>query len=200
MGILKRRWIWLKRFRHRRGYGVHSPFAFNFITNVVYEQGEYYAYAMLRDRHRSMARYWGGHSMKCRKFLFRLANYVHPSVITMYGDVNDVWRDYITAGCRTAQVCYGRKNNKGNDNEEQKELAVINRDVLPKQWQETVRSIQGKDSACIIVGIHDSSLAQQEWCKIMEETIVAVTFDLYDFGIIFFDTSKQKQHYIVNFN
>ena len=33
---LKRGWVWLKRFRHRKGYGVHSPFAFDFITRVVY--------------------------------------------------------------------------------------------------------------------------------------------------------------------
>jgi len=32
----KRYWIWLKRFRHRKGYGVHSPFAFDFITRVIY--------------------------------------------------------------------------------------------------------------------------------------------------------------------
>ena len=33
---LKRGWVWLKRFRHRKGYGVHSPFAFDFITRVIY--------------------------------------------------------------------------------------------------------------------------------------------------------------------
>ena len=34
----KRYWIWLKRFRHRKGYGVHSPFAFDFITRVIYNK------------------------------------------------------------------------------------------------------------------------------------------------------------------
>ena len=34
---LKRPFIWLRRFRHRCGYGVHSPFAFNLITQVIYE-------------------------------------------------------------------------------------------------------------------------------------------------------------------
>ena len=31
---LKRPFIWLYRFRHRCGYGVHSPFAFNLITHT----------------------------------------------------------------------------------------------------------------------------------------------------------------------
>ncbi len=28
--------IWLVRFRHRKGYGVHSPFAFGYITRTIY--------------------------------------------------------------------------------------------------------------------------------------------------------------------
>ena len=44
MDRLSNPWIWLKRFRHRRGYGVHSPFAFAFLTDVVYERNAYYAY------------------------------------------------------------------------------------------------------------------------------------------------------------
>lgn len=41
---LKRPFIWLSRFRHRCGYGVHSPFAFNLITQVIYESTPYYRY------------------------------------------------------------------------------------------------------------------------------------------------------------
>lgn len=33
---IKRGWVWLKRIRHRKGYGVHSPFAYDFITRVIY--------------------------------------------------------------------------------------------------------------------------------------------------------------------
>ena len=33
---VKKGWVWLKRFRHRKGYGVHSPFAYNFITRIIY--------------------------------------------------------------------------------------------------------------------------------------------------------------------
>jgi len=87
--MLCRQWIWLKRFRHRRGYGVHSPFAFDFLTYVVYERGEYYAYRELKKRYPVVCLCGGLHRLKCRKFLFRLSNYVHPSLIRIYGHVKE---------------------------------------------------------------------------------------------------------------
>ena len=44
---LKRPLIWLSRFRYRCGYGVHSPFAFSLITDVIYEKMPYYAYDLM---------------------------------------------------------------------------------------------------------------------------------------------------------
>lgn len=93
--MLCRQWIWLKRFRHRRGYGVHSPFAFDFLTYVVYERGEYYAYRELKKRYPVVCLCGGLHRLKCRKFLFRLSNYVHPSLIRIYGHVKEAETAYL---------------------------------------------------------------------------------------------------------
>lgn len=35
--------------------------------------------------------------------------------------------------------------------------------------------------------------------QLKEDERVGVTFDLYDLGLLFFDKTKIKQHYIVNF-
>ena len=51
---LKRPFIWLYRFRHRCGYGVHSPFAFNLITHVIYETTPYYKYKELASEQKRL--------------------------------------------------------------------------------------------------------------------------------------------------
>ena len=35
---------WLKRKKQAKGFGIHSPFAFNFVTNVIYEKHGYNAF------------------------------------------------------------------------------------------------------------------------------------------------------------
>lgn len=39
----------LRRLRHSRGFGVHSPFAYRFITEVLRQPCAYYAYDTLGD-------------------------------------------------------------------------------------------------------------------------------------------------------
>ena len=75
---LRRFTRWISRWRHRRGYGVHSPWAFSWITQVIYNDMAYYAYADLQRRRRlpaadpeSLA---GMLSEKDDRFLFRVAN------------------------------------------------------------------------------------------------------------------------------
>ena len=75
LSCLLRPFRWLKRFRHRCGYGIHSPFAFQFVTGVIYEKGEYYAYDALENLYRQES----NHELRLKdcKLLFRLANFAH---------------------------------------------------------------------------------------------------------------------------
>ena len=86
---LKRPFIWLYRFRHRCGYGVHSPFAFNLITHVIYESTPYYKYEELVTAQKKLApqkdRTWSYESLKVKRLLFRLVNYVQPTTVVDAG-------------------------------------------------------------------------------------------------------------------
>lgn len=90
--LLKRPFIWLGRFRHRCGYGVHSPFAFDLITNVIYERTPYYAYSSLEAEQKKMSansgRKWKHESKKVNRLLFRLVNYIQPDTIVDAGTLS----------------------------------------------------------------------------------------------------------------
>ena len=68
----------LLRFRHRCGYGIHSPFAWAKVTGVIYERGLYYAYAPLLTAHPMGGGRHDGMTLGDLRLLFRLSNDTHP--------------------------------------------------------------------------------------------------------------------------
>ncbi len=89
--------IWLCRLPKRRGYGIHSPFAYNFVTQVLYSPGHYYAddtLFPLRDRLLHPRR------TAIRRLLFRLANFWQPEEICAPAHLFP----YLHAGCSTANL------------------------------------------------------------------------------------------------
>ena len=56
-----------------------------------------------------------------------------------------------------------------------------------------------KKSVFVIEGIRYTSQMHAVWKRIRQHEKTGITFDLYDLGIIFFDKTKIKQDYIVNF-
>lgn len=107
--LLKRPFVWLRRFRHRRGYGVHSPFAFDFITRVVYEHTPYYQYKELSAEQRRLASE-KGHNWACResqkvkRLLFRLVNRAQPTFIVSVGP-DSAAELYMKAAKRIPAIC-----------------------------------------------------------------------------------------------
>ena len=73
-----------RRLFCRRGYGVHSPFVFDLITNVLEESRGYYAYARLHAAH-ALAPPHDRLSLRECQWLFRLANRFHPQRIITVG-------------------------------------------------------------------------------------------------------------------
>ena len=72
MLLLTNPYIWLRRIRHRKGYGVHSPFAFDFIKQVLEEHDAYYAYSVIDSRLRWWQRF---RYRRHQHLLFRLRNF-----------------------------------------------------------------------------------------------------------------------------
>lgn len=78
-------WNSYLRWRHSKGYGVHSPYAYRFVNDVV-RPGNYGYYAYGEAERLAMK--WGVHTaspFKLIKFLIRLAVFLKSSRILIYG-------------------------------------------------------------------------------------------------------------------
>lgn len=202
----KRPFIWLLRFRHRCGYGVHSPFAFDFITNVVYEKTPYYAYQRLAEEEKKLPpprrRRGMGESLKVKRLLFRLVNRTQPAFIVNAG-VPSASSLYLQAARPSAEYVEttelsGLFLEQGmpvdflylHDFRNPEFVGQVFRICLPRT---TSRSV------FVIEGIAYGRPMRELWKRMQADERVGITFDLYDVGILFFDRTKIKQHYVVNF-
>lgn len=203
---LKRPFIWLFRFRHRCGYGVHSPFAFNLITYVIYEKTPYYKYKDLAGAEKELAiqkdRYWGTESKKVKQLLFRLVNDTQPGTIVDVGTLS-ASSLYLKAGKEDADYTSASElSGLFLESDIPVEFLYLH-DYKHPEFMEEVFHIcavrtTGK-SVFVIEGIHYTSRMRALWKQMKEDERAGITFDLYDLGIIFFDKTKIKQDYIVNF-
>lgn len=93
MGKLKNISNALSRYQASKGFGVHSPFAFKFILNVLDEKYEYYAYDKLQQLRINVierTRKENGYkprviSISEAAAIFRVANYYNPQLFLSIG-------------------------------------------------------------------------------------------------------------------
>ena len=201
---IKRPFIWLSRFRYRCGYGVHSPFAFSLITDVIYEKMPYYAYASLEKEQKRLVRERGYSrgSQKVNRFLFRLVNKVHPATIVEVGRPS-VASLYLQSAKPSAEYLFASDLSElFLDTDVPVDFLYLNDyrnpELLEKVFDICVRRTTLK-SVFVVHGICYSKEMKALWKRLQEDERVGITFDLYDLGLLFFDKTKIKQHYIVNF-
>lgn len=179
---------WFARFRHRRGYGIHSPFAFSFVTGVVYERGRYYAYDALCDIFRAAPHHYGLRWKDCR-LIFRLTNFQHPAQCLLWGFKADALpADMVRAACPHCRVLT--------------EGAQADLIIMADGWENTdAAQILSKlrEGGMLIVQNIRSRRQRQAWHALTEQPQAQVCFDLYDFGIVCFHPELQRQQYVVNY-
>ncbi len=182
--------IWLLRFRKRCGYGVHSPFAFDLLENVVYERRPYYDFLKLD------AQLTWGQRFRVRRYLhllFRLVNYHQPTHIVIDQVDKQEWR-YLTSPCSKAKVtdlAKCRENGVSvvgifHEHSSEKKLVFLN---APNE--EIIKHLHPGDMLLLA-----NVFQHTEWWDSLPSV---VSFDLYDVGIAFFDTQYNKQNYVINF-
>lgn len=216
---LLRGWNWFRRFRHRCGYGVHSPSDFFLITFVVYERMAFYAYRTLHGK-RKPVQALPHYREKVDKFLFRLTNYWQPTSILEFGTGSGLSALYMAEAKRVPLYTYDNSLHREvsrllsscsrivyrTEDEIRKwdsvslpELVHIAHTSHYKEIFERVCN-QADARTCVVVGYPYATKEKRQWWKsVVADSRTGVTFDLYDIGLVFFDRQRVKEHRIVNF-
>lgn len=190
-----RLFVWLRRFRKRRGYGVHSPFAFQLITRVFFEKGEFYAYSDLERLfpHQRTS----DTSLRNDRLLFRLVNDCQPRNMVVVGDGCEISARYLQAGCRRAALSHSSSAD---------DLPAEPIDFLLCSSRADAAGVFGKavEKSCersvfVFLGIHQNKAAKRFWKEVERDARTVLTFDLYELGIVYFNPRLNKQSYIVNY-
>lgn len=184
-------WNWIHRMGYSRGFGVQSPSAYSFIRYVLTEHYPYYAYDELKMRFKSF-----DHATKKKgRLYFRLANYAQASHWFDYHLAGQPYAAYVHEGCR--KTVFQAIDGKTIPN-----AFRIARLSMTEDYQavyEALCKVATDDSILILEGINDNKDTKAFWKRVQERQKATRTYDLFLCGIIVFDTSKYKHHYIVNF-
>lgn len=196
--------VWLCRFRQRKGYGVHSPFAYSLIRTVINEPATYYAYADLKPLRRQRKEVA---SRRVDELLFRLSNHFQPGLLIQLGGGCSLSMTYMQAGCRKAASCTTRQVAQARDAFNQHSQAAAPTPTLifwsecPEQWadEQAVFSMAHEQTVWVVNEPYRNRTVKAWWKALQQDPRVVLTFDLYEAGIVLFDKAYNKQNYIVNF-
>lgn len=176
MNQLKRFVVWLGRLPYSLGFGIQSPTDYTFVREVINEHWQYYAYLELENLKGDWL------NKKLGKLYFRLANWRQPAKMQ-----DDEYAPYWHAGCK--KIIF-------TENIDAVELIRVRIAEKDGSFFAHLFNMVDDQTVLIVEGICQN---WERWHQIIGNQRVRVSFDLYYCGIIFFDSKRQKQHYIVNF-
>ena len=172
MNQLKRCFVWLSRIHRCRGFGIQSPTDYSFVRYVVNEHWPYYKYEQLCNNDWLV--------QKLGRLYFRLSNWRQPNIM-----IEDDYKQYWHAGCNTTTF---------NTDISKVELARTSIEDVDK-WEELLVKCDSR-SIIVVEGIWRN---MDRWHLIELDDRTSITFDLYYCGIVFFDKTRFKHNYIINF-
>lgn len=212
----------VRKLKHRKGYGVHSPFAFSVITEVIEQKLPYYAYQQIQ---RSCPKN-GPLPLKAAFLLLRLANRFQCRTILEVGcdgglsilpiALADSRNKIYTVATADAQEM-AKTHLGGNKSVLDRTTFISNIDDLPADIvvdMLVVNDMPNRDheafcswilnhlnetGVVFVRGIQPQRKNEIFWDCLCDYDDIQVTMDMYDFGLAIRRPKFFKQHYIVSF-
>lgn len=213
----------VRRIKHRKGFGVHSPFAYSVITDVIEERNQYYAYSAMKRIYAQNAPI----SFKYACLLLRLANrFRSRQILEVHNDGGYTLLPLILTDSRNSLVSLATQ--------QQRDVTVAHLSWLKERigqvrFEESYTSLapdykadmilvsdypQGmpkadfaqwlfdrthENSLILVKGIRPGDLFESFWDELADNESIEITMDLYDYGLAIRRPRFFKQHYVVSF-
>lgn len=210
------------RFLNRRGFGIHSPWAYELITSAIEEKLPYYAYDDLYELWEKAPDFLPQYEENTDQLLFRLVNALHPRTILEVGTGAGVSTGYLAAvssktPCITLDAPHPATNDVRRIFEVFPQIDYRSGDVLAMLedfaddcdtidfvhlahtafFREAVDILiprMNERSLIVVEGIN--SKRRREWFNALtQDKRVGVVITKGSIGMLFFDLKMYKQHY-----
>lgn len=174
-------------WRHSHGFGVHSPFAYHFITRVIGERkAAYYAYAEIaafcpKSRKAGFNEIFAGCDMSIPEgqLIFRVICHFNPKEIIEIGNGHEVTSVIIRNATPHAKVKF-LHNGKTLTLEEDGEPVVLanqcNHDDANEALHFILNLIKTRDAVIIMRNLHSVAPFAEIWHRLLEATSFGMSF------------------------
>lgn len=213
------------KVRHHKGHGIHSPFVYNLIHNVIEEKRTYYAYGDIRS---FLSDYFPNKTFRTNKhdkLIFRLINHFKTSSVLEIGSGTGVGTLYITtpsnevkcfcfeidtAKKEVAKNIYSQWNNNNitllNDidsiSSTKIEAVIIdlnNYSDIDDNFINFIKNIYSEKMFVLVKGIRNNKKHKHIWSKISDIEERTAKLDLFNIGIMFFRKDLYRWNYQISF-
>ena len=213
--------------RHKNGHGIHSPFLFSFLTNVVFVKKNKGLKRLKKSNCKNISR----RSLKTIKIIDRTIEYFNPdelcfvwesfpkkfcTIINRYKDlqiviiskqatdVNEIFEKYAFKeddldyySGKLPDVFY-----KYLQKIHHIQFLIIdagNEFIHNQDFYNRILSKTSSGSVIFILNIHRSKISEQFWNSISDRPEVKQSIDFFSFGMLFFKHGLQKEHFVVRY-
>jgi hypothetical protein len=212
---------YLKKARHRRGHGIHSPFLFYLITEVIENKErlpQFKSFKLLnKELYKKIEL-----PEKYRQIVFHLIREFKPSSIIHYGPTlgfdlailatanidsrvyqvnNDPFCELISKrllnDSAIVNIQFVPENSIPEINPEFVLLNCFNNSDLSQSLIQNYINQHSDDGVLIIRGIHESKEMEAIWKEAIASQSIRVSLDLFAIGIILFRKGLQKENFIL---
>ncbi len=187
----------LLRKKQSKGHSIHSPFAFDLITNVLYSPYSYYAFNDIPAKFPFLPQP-SKNVVKFNHVSFRLINYFKVKNILEVNPGNGLNSLYIKSP--SSKIEYSSVNDIDEiENFASRKFDAIFINIDNKNCFPPIESLLklSSENTFWVINPIDSKESKQFCKSIVNHEKVTVSFDMSDTLIVFFRHSYYKQHYLV---